>query len=133
MRCLFLIPLVLMAMVLTAVDARAQVTNNATPPLLTGFGTLSVLAASLAVSTLTAAPSSPAFPMPANALPSKYLTIRNSVGSANIVYVCWFGGTCTTGNGEPIAIGETAVRNLGALTTSPTVISGGTATIVAGW
>lgn len=112
-------------------EVSAQSLVASLPPPLNGYGTLSVSTSSVAISTLTKGPSSLNYPT--GALPSSYITIRNSVSSASILYVCWFGGTCTSSVGEPIAIGETAVRNLGGSTVSPTVISGGTSTLIAGW
>lgn len=114
-------------------DARAQ-TTVITPAPLSGYGTLSVLAASIALSTTTLGPNSPAFPM--SGLPNRYLEVRNSGASANVLYVCPLGGTCTTANGVPLAVGETKtwfIPSAAGSFVSPTVISGGTATAVVAW
>jgi hypothetical protein len=121
----------LAALLLLAPAARAA---EITPAPLTGYATLPVLAASLALSGATLGPSSPAFPT--SALPNKYLEIRNSAASASTLYVCPLGGTCTAAVGIPLAVGESKTWMLGTSTgslTSPTVISGTTATAIVSW
>lgn len=104
------------------------------PAATTGYGTLSVLAASIPLSGATAGPNSAAFPT--GNLPNRYMTVRNSVASANTLSVCPLGGTCTVAAGIPLAAGESQTwfftASQGQLT-SPTVISGGTATAVISW
>jgi hypothetical protein len=90
------------------------------PPPLTAFGTLAVTTSSVALSTLTVGPNSAAW---STTLPNKYVTVRNSVNSTAVLYFCAFGGTCTSSVGEPIAIGETVVRQLASPAT-PTLICG---------
>ena len=90
------------------------------PPPITAYGTLSVTTSSVALSTLTVGPNSPAW---TTTLPNKYVTVRNSVNSTAVLYFCGLGGTCTSSVGEPIAIGETIVRQLASPAT-PTLICG---------
>ncbi len=131
MRCLALV-LAFVLCAFTAWAQSAQTPLSTMPPKLTGFGTVAVMTGSVAVSTVTAGPNSAAYPTPGT-LTSFYISIRNSVGSANTLFVCWLGGLCTSAVGEPLAVGEAAVRNLGTSTTAPTVISGGTSTAIVGW
>ena len=125
--------LTLIALFLPAA-ALAQSSTVITPPSVTGYATLSVLAASIPLSTATLGPNSPAFPV--SGLPGRYIDVRNSPGSANTLFVCPLGGTCTTAVGVPLAVGETKTWYIptpqGSFT-SPTVISGGTATAVVTW
>lgn len=97
------------------------------PPKLTAYGTLSVTNSSVALSTLTPGPNSPAWTA---AYPSNYVAINNSIGSAGALYVCWLGGTCSASVGSPIAVGETRFRNV-ASGTAVTVFSTLGATVVA--
>lgn len=115
--------------------ASAQViATPATPPVLTGYATLAVLTASVALSTATPGPNAPAFPV--SALPDRFIEVRNAPGSANLLYVCPLGGTCSATVGIALAIGETKTwfipSQVGTLV-SPTVVSGGTATAVVSW
>jgi hypothetical protein len=117
-----------------AVSARAQTQAIITPAPVTGYATLSVLAASLSLSTATLGPNSPAFPV--SGLPGRYIEAKNSPASPNILYVCPLGGTCTTAAGVPLAVGETKtwyVPSSAGSFLSPTVISGGTATAIVSW
>jgi hypothetical protein len=128
--------LALLALLAAAGAAQAQPSAPVAiaPAPLTGYATLSVLAASLALSTATAGPNSPAFP--ASALPNRYIEVRNAAASANTLFVCPLGGTCTTANGVPLAVGESktwAMPSTAGSFVSPTVISGGTATAVVSW
>jgi hypothetical protein len=127
--------LALLALLAAAGAAQAQTQPQAISPApLTGYATLSVLAASLALSTATAGPNSPAFP--ASALPNRYIEVRNAAASANTLFVCPLGGTCTTAVGVPLAVGESKSWQIVPTTgvfVSPTVISGGTATAVVSW
>lgn len=104
------------------------------PAALTGYATLSVLAASIPLSGATLGPNSAAFPI--GNLPNRYMTVRNSVASASTLSVCPLGGTCTVAAGIPLAAGESQTwafpASQGQLL-SPTVISGGTATAVVSW
>jgi hypothetical protein len=110
-----------------ASPAGAQVMMS--PPI-NGYGTLAATAASTALSTLTAGPNSNAWKMPL-AVP---LTVYNAAGSAGLVYVCPFGGTCSAAVGIPIAVGTALpVFNLGGSTVSPTVFAVTTATVIAWW
>jgi hypothetical protein len=105
-----------------------------TPAPVTGYATLSVLAASLSLSGATVGPNSPAFPT--GQLPQQYMEVKNSPASANTLFVCPLGGTCTTAAGIPLAVGESKTWMLNASNgqiTAPTVISGGTATAVVTW
>jgi hypothetical protein len=105
-----------------------------TPAPVTGYATLSVLAASLALSGATVGPNSPAFPT--GALPQQFLEIKNSPGSASTLYVCPLGGTCTAAVGIPLAVGESKswmINTPNGTLTSPTVISASTATAVVTW
>jgi hypothetical protein len=114
--------------------AQPTVVQPITPPPLTGYATLSVLAASLALSTATVGPNSPAFPV--SGLPSRYLEVRNSVGSASTLYVCPLGGTCSSTVGVPLATGEVKtwmIPSIAGALVSPTVISGTTATALVAW
>ena len=132
MRKLFL-GAALLATLAGAAEAQTVPTPTV-PSSLSGFGTLSVLAASLAVSTLTLGPNSAVYPT--GGLPNRYMTIRNSPASANTVFVCALGGTCTTANGSPIAVGGSTTWNIpsaNGIFPSVTVISAGTATIVVEW
>lgn len=96
-----------------------------TPPKLTAYGILSVSTSSVALSTLTPSPNSPAW---STTYPNNYVSIRNSILSAGVVYVCWLGGTCSATVGDPIAIGQSATRNVGN-TVSPTLFTASTATV----
>lgn len=96
------------------------------PPKLTAYGTLSVTASSVALSTLTVGPNSPAW---STTYPSNYVSIRNSINSAGVVYVCWLGGTCSASVGDVLAVGQSATRNVGN-TVSPTVFAASTATVI---
>lgn len=117
------------------VTARAQIVGTPiTPAPISGYGTLSVLAASLALSGATVGPNSTAFP--GASLPNRYIEVKNAPGSANVLFVCILGGTCTTAAGIPLAVGESKswfVPSNNGQFTSPTVISGGTATAVVTW
>ncbi len=95
------------------------------PPKLTAYGILSVTASSVALSTLTVSPNSPAWP---TTYPNNYVSIRNSILSAGVVYVCWLGGTCSATVGDPVAVGQSATRNVGN-TVSPTLFAASTATV----
>lgn len=97
------------------------------PPKLTAYGTLAVTTSSVALSTLTVGPNSPAW---STTYPSSYVSIRNSVASAGIVYFCPLGGTCSASVGEPIAQGETIFRNV-ASGTAITLFSTTGATVIA--
>lgn len=97
------------------------------PPRLTAYGTLAVTSSSVALSTLTVGPNSPAW---STTYPSGYVSIRNSVASTGTVYFCPLGGTCSASVGEPIAQGETIFRNV-ANTTAITLFSTAGATVIA--
>ena len=99
------------------------------PPSCNGFGTLAATNASAALSTLTVGPGSNLWLMPFNGT----LYIKNSAASADNVYVCPLGGTCSATVGIPLAPGEAYGFNLGGSTTSPTVFATSTATVVAQW
>ena len=122
-----------LAMLTASVPSFGQGTQPTTiyPPVTAGYGTLSVSTSSIAVSTLTAGPNSPSYPT-GLLLPSRFLSVRNSIGSAGVLYVCLYGGTCTAAVGTPLAIGESKTWTLNG-TTSPTVIAASTATLVAEW
>jgi hypothetical protein len=127
--------LALAALLALASAAQAQQQPQpVSPAALTGYATLSVLAASIPLSGATLGPNSAAFP--AGSLPNRYMTVRNSVASANTLSVCPLGGTCTVAAGIPLAAGESQTwffpASQGQLL-SPTVISGGTATAVVSW
>jgi hypothetical protein len=96
------------------------------PPKITAYGTIASVTSSAALSTLTKGPNSPNW---STNYPSKYVAIRNSVGSSDTLYVCWFGGTCSASVGEPIAQGESAFRNVGN-GVDPTLFSTGGATVI---
>lgn len=119
--------LLLAALVAWPVAAFAQF--PAFPTISNGYGTLAVTAASTAVSTVTIGPSSNTWIMPLNG----NLTIYNSPASAGNLYVCLFGGTCTSSNGFPLIAGQQITFNIGGRTTSPTVIADSTATALIGW
>lgn len=106
-------------------------TNAIQPTPITGYGTLAVVVTSIPVSGVTVGPSSPAFITAGQAI--QVISVRNSVGSANTLYVCLFGGTCTAAVGIPLAVGESKSWNLNGAVTPPTVISGGTATAIIEW
>lgn len=99
-----------------------------TPPKITAYGILSVSTSSVALSTLTTSPNSAAW---STTYPNGYVAIRNSILSAGVVYVCWLGGTCSAAVGDPIAVGQSATRNVGN-GVSPTVFAASTASIT-GW
>ena len=117
--------------------ALAQPTQSTmiTPAPLTGYATLSVLAASLPLSNATSGPNAPPFPV--SSLPGRYIEVKNSIASSSTLFVCPLGGTCTTAAGIPLAAGESKTLFLPASSAgtlvSPTVISGGTATAVVSW
>lgn len=127
--------LALLLLLTGIVTTRAQtISTPISPAPVTGYGTLSVLAASLALSTATVGPNSPAFP--AASLPNRYIEVKNAPGSANVLFVCILGGTCATTTGIPLAVGEAKswfVPSANGQFTAPTVISGGTATAIVSW
>jgi hypothetical protein len=127
--------LALALLLVLAGTAHAQQAPQAiSPAQLTGFATLSVLAASIALSTASVGPNSPAFP--GSSLPNRYIEVRNSVASASTLFVCPFGGTCTSAVGIPLAVGESKtwmIPSSAGSFTSPTVISVSTATAVVSW
>lgn len=118
------------AALLASLASRAIAETAIVPMIINGYGTLSVATSSIPLSGLTAGPSSPAYPA---GQPLSVVTVRNSIGSANTLYVCLFGGTCTASVGIPLAAGESKTWGIGGKLTSPTVISGGTATAVVEW
>lgn len=77
-------------------------------------------------------PNSGAFPT--GALPGP-ITIKNSSLSANPVYVCWQGGTCSSAVGELLAVGEGMTENLGSqnMTTQPPTVYTAGATLTVKW
>jgi len=104
------------------------------PAALTGYGTLSVLLVSIPLSGATVGPNSAAFPT--GNLPNRYITVKNAIGSANPLFVCPLGGTCTTAVGIPLALGESQTWMVAAIAgqfVSPTVITAGTATAIISW
>jgi hypothetical protein len=119
--------LALALMLAMAPAAYAQPPQPTSPAPLTGYATLSVLLVSIPLSGAVVGPNSPAFPT--SGLPGKFINVLNATGSANPLFVCPLGGTCTTAVGIPIAAG---VERSWMLTTtangqlvSPTVISAG--------
>lgn len=120
--------ILLVAALLLGAPAFAQVGVPHTPTITNGFGTLSVTAASVAVSTVTVGVNSLAWRMPLNGT----LVIQNSQASAGLLYVCPLGGTCTSA-GWPVSPGGSITFSLGGSTTSPTVIAATTATAIIGW
>ena len=120
----------LAALLMVASPAFAGTDSTIYPPATAGYGTLSVSTSSIAVSTLTAGPNSASYPT--GLLPSRFLSVRNSIGSAGFLYVCLYGGTCTASVGIPLAVGESKTWTLNS-PTSPTVIAASTATLIAEW
>jgi hypothetical protein len=126
--------LILLTLLLPGV-ASAQPSTVITPAPLTGYAILSVLAASLPLSTATLGLNSPSA-FPTSGLPGRYIEVRNAPGSLNVLFVCPFGGTCTTAVGIPLAIAEGKtwfIPSTAGSFVSPTVISGGTATAIVAW
>lgn len=127
--------LILAAALAAAGPAWAQAPTIVSPAATSGFGTVSVSTSSIALSTVTLGPSSAAFPV--GGLPNQQIAVSNSPASAGIAYLCPLGGTCTTANGLPLAVGERRTLYLKAAAsgqlTSPTVIAVSTATVVADW
>lgn len=117
------------ALMLAAIPARADIVIA--PQVMNGFGTVSVVNASALISTVTVGPNSTAFP--ASTLPNQTFSIRNSVSSAGVLYVCPLGGTCTTAVGIPLAVGEVKTWGIGGRTVVPSVIAVTTATAVVEW
>jgi hypothetical protein len=124
-----------LALLFMAGTAQAQPPAPISPAALSGYGVLSVLLVSLAISGATVGPNSPAFPT--GGLPNKYITIKNAIGSSNPLFVCPLGGTCTVAVGIPLALGESQswmlTTTLNGQLVSPTVISAGTATAIVSW
>lgn len=119
---------------LPAIGYAQTVPTPVTPAPISGFGTLSVLVASLATSTLTLGPNSAAYPT--GTPPNRYFTIRNSPKSADTLYVCPLGGTCTSSVGIPLGVGESKTWMIPASAGSfpaVSVISGSTATAIMEW
>ena len=86
-------------------------------PAMTYQGNLTLAAAtSTAVSTLTLAPNSAAFPSTMGVM-----LILNT--GTNPTTICWFGGTCSATNGMVLVAGASRLVNLGAATTVPTAFS----------
>lgn len=98
------------------------------PPAVLGFGTLSVTNANTLASTMTTGPSSQAWPTTSN---TGMVFVLNDSASAGNLYVCPFGGTCTTANGLELIPG----RSWGFYrpATSMTVIATSTATAQFQW
>ena len=117
----------LLAFLLLPGIALAQVGVSSTPSITNGFGTLTVSNSSIAVSTLTAGPSSPAWTMPLFG----NLVVVNQ-GTA-VAYICPFGGSCSSSNGLQIAAGGNVTFSLGGQIVSPTVISPSGTTLWIGW
>lgn len=123
--------LLLAAALLLPAVAWADPTTAISPPPLTGYGTLAVVVTSIPISGATPGPNSPAFP--GGNLPNNQITIKNAIGSANPLFVCPLGGTCTVLVGIPLAPGESQtwyIKALNGSLVSPTVITAGTATAV---
>lgn len=78
------------------------------PPPLTGQGYLTVSTASVATSTASLAPNSPAYP---TTLPNGYLMVKLNITATGVLYVCWGGGACSTTVGEAISNGESQTRS----------------------
>jgi hypothetical protein len=87
-----------------------------------GFGKLAVTNASTLVSTLTTGPNSAAWPTTPG-----IVDIANDGTSADTVWVCPLGGTCSAANGIPVPIGGSWRFTKPA--TTMTVFSTGGATI----
>jgi hypothetical protein len=94
-----------------------------------GFGTISVGATSVAVSTVTVGPNSNTWKMPL----SGPLRIGNAPGSAGNLIVNPLGGVATATSGISIAPNFSLVFDLGGSTVAPTVISNSTATAQLEW
>jgi hypothetical protein len=104
------------------------------PAALSGYGTLSVLAAYIPLSGATLGPNSAAFPT--GNLPNRYMEVRNAAASASTLYVCPLGGTCSSAVGIPLAVGESKTWMIPVSNgqfVSPTVISVSTATAIVSW
>ena len=97
-----------------------------------GFGVLSVSTSSLAISSCTAGPGSDSYPT-GKPLPNGSVTLWNSIDSANNVNVAPLGGTAVAATCVPIAPGQAWTFSVGDSTTSPTVISSGSATLFVIW
>jgi hypothetical protein len=93
-----------------------------TNPGIVGFGNLALTNASTLLSTATVGPNSGVWPTtPA------IVDVTNDRASAGVAYVCPLGGTCTSANGVPVAVGQSFRFTKPA--TTMTMISASTSTI----
>lgn len=106
----------------------AQQVITGVPPVIVGYGTLSVANSSILASTMTAGPSSATWPPTNNA---GVVFVLNDSASAGNLYVCPLGGACTTSNGLELIPG----RSWGFYkpSTAMTVIATSTATAQFQW
>jgi hypothetical protein len=105
-----------------------------TPAPITGYGVLNATNASALLSTLAVNAGGTAFPT--ENLPDGYIEVLNSVSSAGILYVCPFGGTCSTTVGYPLAVGQSKTFFIQAANgqfPGVTVIAASTAIAVVSW
>lgn len=119
-----------LALMALASPSRAQNFTIIIPPTLNGYGVLAVVAASVAISTVT--PGTNSAPFPTGGLPGRTLNVKNAIGSAGVLYVCPLGGTCSAAVGIPLAQGESQTWAVSSAL-SVTVIAATTATAVASW
>lgn len=119
------------ALMALASPSRAQNVAVIIPPTLSGYGVLSVTAASVAASTATlGGPNSS--PFPTGALPGRTLEVKSAIGSAGTLYVCPLGGTCSALVGIPLAPGESKTWALSSAA-AVTLIAATTASAVVSW
>lgn len=110
----------------TAVTASNPLPVSNTPPAVTGYGTLAATAASTLLSTLTTGPNSAVWPTSPG-----QIWIANSGLSADAVFVCPLGGTCSATVGLRVPVGG----GYGFYQPAPTmtVFAVSTATVTAQW
>lgn len=89
---------------------------------ITGFGKLALTNASTLLSTMTLGPNSADWPSTPGVV-----DIQNDAASADVIYVCPLGGTCSAANGIPILVGGSFRFTIPA--TVMTVIAASTATV----
>ena len=123
--------LLLAALVMMPVSAEAQLPGINTPiaaPLLMGCATMTVTTSSAQITSanVTLCQNSK-FPTASMQL---YVNVQGS--SANPVYLCPLGGTCTT-VGMLLGVGQGVTKSLNWLVQPPSVVSTGTATLYLEW
>ena len=126
----YLLAAVLAVAPFVAPSAWAQNVYTA-PALSHGSGVLSLTTSSVAVTTLTLAPNSPAllFPLPSATI--SFQAISTNAGSA---WLCPLGGTCSASNAVEIPPGATVSISVSPNSaTAPTLVATSTATVQVIW